>query len=856
MEPSDEASPNSEPPPPKGPSEAKTPAAPFWPPADAVLHPLPEIAKKHDDLEAIKKAVEDAASVSGPLWLSYLFALFYIALAAAAVNHVDLLLENPVKLPFLNIELALKAFFVLAPILFVILHAYTLAHFVLLSDKAKRFHQELQRQIGAWAENGAEIRKDLRRQLPSNIFVQFLAGPEDLREGWFGRLLTLIAWVTLVGGPVLLLLLLQLQFLPYHSSAITWVVRGALLVDLILIWWLVGLILSGRSSGRGWWGLKPKAAKAVSALASLGAFVLSWLVFTFPGEWGDVPYRLPIVSLLSVPATAATDWVFGELENPGFGRDPRSRTWPANRLRLREFNIYEALKVKPDDVKWRAHTFDLQHRHLEYADLSSSKLDNIDLRYAQLQNVSLFRAQLQAAWFDGAQLRGASLGLAELQGASLVYAQLQGASLDLVRLQGAFLAYAQLQRASLDHAQLQGASLHGTELQGASLKGAQLQGTKLDGAELQGARLDDAQLQGARLDDAQLQGSSLDVAQLQGASLNGAKLQGASLVGAQLQGASVERAQLQGVSLDDAYLQGASLVGAKLQGASLEHARLQGASLHGAHLQGASLEYAQLQGASLDGGYLQGASLEYAQLQGALLSDVQLQGASLNGAQLQGASLSNALLWRSDWGALESESVAEIGIDAIDWTAVWREGAWAMANRWNDQSYGDLRKTLEIIPEGSKRGAALKRVDRLDCKKTGETLASCYIDANPPLKVKEWRRMLEATRAPDAEAYQRALDNVFSDLLCGGDANTIYVLRGLAKHSRYYWGSATDALAEASFEGTNLIEKILKGDCPVSAALTAEDRAKLLEIKGSRAEEAQAEAAPSPRLAHKKKRKK
>ena len=43
---------------------------------------LPEIAKKADDLEAIKKAVDDAASVSGALWFSYLFVLFYLAVAA------------------------------------------------------------------------------------------------------------------------------------------------------------------------------------------------------------------------------------------------------------------------------------------------------------------------------------------------------------------------------------------------------------------------------------------------------------------------------------------------------------------------------------------------------------------------------------------------------------------------------------------------------------------------------------------------------------------------------------------------------------------------------------------------------
>jgi hypothetical protein len=108
---------------------------------------LPAIAAKADDLDEIKKAVEDAASVSGGLWLSYLFVLSYIAIAAGAVTHQGLLLINPVKLPFLNVELPQKAFFALAPFAVLISHAYALMHFIMLGKKASRFHNELRRQF-------------------------------------------------------------------------------------------------------------------------------------------------------------------------------------------------------------------------------------------------------------------------------------------------------------------------------------------------------------------------------------------------------------------------------------------------------------------------------------------------------------------------------------------------------------------------------------------------------------------------------------------------------------------------------------------------------------------------------------
>ena len=110
-----------------GESRAASPPDLQAPAPTASVADLPPVAAKADDLEAIKKAVDDAASVGGGLWLSYLFVLFYLAVAAGAVTHGDLFLEKPVKLPFLNVELPLLAFFFLAPILFLFVHAYARA---------------------------------------------------------------------------------------------------------------------------------------------------------------------------------------------------------------------------------------------------------------------------------------------------------------------------------------------------------------------------------------------------------------------------------------------------------------------------------------------------------------------------------------------------------------------------------------------------------------------------------------------------------------------------------------------------------------------------------------------------------
>src|ERR1700730_8673476 len=238
-----------------------------------------EFAAKATDLDALRTAVVDAAGVVYGLWFSYLFALLYFAIAAGAVTHRDLLLESPVKLPFLNVELPLKAFFILGPLVFLVVHAYVLLHSGLLADKVGALHAELQRQVPE-----DEKRALLRRQLPSNIFVQFLGGPREVREGMVGFLLKSVATISLVAGPIALLVLFQLQFLPYHNTSITWWQRIAVFLDLVLLWLLWPPIIRGENALLSWNDLG-RASVAAWLPASFLPLLLVFTIATFPGEW-------------------------------------------------------------------------------------------------------------------------------------------------------------------------------------------------------------------------------------------------------------------------------------------------------------------------------------------------------------------------------------------------------------------------------------------------------------------------------------------------------------------------------------------------------------------------------------------
>ena len=483
-------------------------------------------AAKAKDLGALREAVVDAASVGTGFWISYLFALFYFAIAAGAVTHRDLLLESPVKLPFLNVELPLKAFFILGPLVFLIVHAYVLLHFVLLAGKIGAFHLELQAQISS-----DDARARLRRQLPSNIFVQSLAGPREVRTGIIGSLLRWIIEISLVIGPIALLILFELQFLPYHSEWITRWQRIAVVIDLVLLWILWPRIARGETAWLRW--SDSKRVKVQALLLLLVSFLPVLLVFTiaiFPGEWLEenpppVPGWATLHELL----------VAGEVNY--VTRRPWS-LW-SNVLVLPNFEVGDRAKFDAEGkIAISSNSVSLRGRSLEGAVLAFAHLRNADFTGASLARANFIGTDLREAKFECGRIGGwpgfgapgeKDLICTQLQGANFSLAQLQGASLKGARAPEAIFGEAKLQGANLDQAQLQGALLIQAYLQGASLNLAQLQGADLFFTRLQGANLAQAQLQGAVLHGAQLQGAILDQAQLQGAVLTDARLEGASL---------------------------------------------------------------------------------------------------------------------------------------------------------------------------------------------------------------------------------------------------------------------------------------------------------------------------------------
>jgi hypothetical protein len=159
---------------------------------------------------------------------------------------------------------------------------------------------------------------------------------------------------------------------------------------------------------------------------------------------------------------------------------------------------------------------------------------------------------------------------------------------------------------------------------------------------------------------------------------------------------------------------------------------------------------------------------------------------------------------------------------------------------WDAKAYAAVHNSMNNIPEGQLRvrEAALKRIETLDC--TAKALGSCNPAAKPPPAVLDWQNQFARATVDDA-AYSKALATELQNLVCANDANAIHILRGLS--SKY---SGPPRLAAAGRGAPTLVDIIMGKDkdkpCPVSVALTDDEKAKLLEIK----QEAEKKFPPPP----------
>ncbi|UYN96574.1 MAG: pentapeptide repeat-containing protein [Enhydrobacter sp.] len=400
-----------------------------------------------------------------------------------------LFLEEGQTLPIIGLTLPLLPFFVIAPAFYFVLHVYMLMMLVLLARTAKAFNDALTLAPGMVDAD----REKYRLRLENALFLQIIVGARRERAGANGIMLQAIALVTLAIAPVLVLLLFQLMFLPYHSQPITWWHRALVVADLAAVWTLW-------PAYRREWGerLLPRPdfwSLLTKTLWSATVILFSVGIATFPTErlHGIVQPRWLAGALFGASYDASTASMGGY---PHLWKHERG-LFP-NRLFLPNEDFVDDDKLKrllAESISREGRARPAYMLDLRGRDLATAVLDFTDLR-----NTNAEGTDLRGTHLDGAWLQGSNFGFARMTGFYAVGAQFQGANMLRARMEGAWL----------NDASFQGALLRGAHVSGASLSNTSMEGVSLAFAHLQGARLSDARVDGADLYAAQLQGANLD----------------------------------------------------------------------------------------------------------------------------------------------------------------------------------------------------------------------------------------------------------------------------------------------------------------------------------------------------------
>ncbi len=508
---------------------------------------------------SLLEAVNSSSDASHTAWMLFLGLMTYLMIAVAGVTHKDLLLETPVSLPLLQVSIQQAQFFLFAPVVLVLLHLGLVSQLVLLARKTLAFDRSVQ------SLEASDLRTHpLRLELHNFFFVQAVAGPH--RSYVVSAFLHGMSWLSLVILPVVLLLFIQISYLPFHDPAVTWAHRVALLVDIgVLV--LIGVFLTRAETSfiLAFWRTTqdhPLTFLGTAGLLAAIAF-FSLFVATIPGE--------PLDRM-----TGPVSWITGRNATSAAGLATSAPAAASN------VGALQLLRARADGA-----LFGMFHRNIVATDLdlvttkdgkggeTGISLRNRDLRFARLDRTDFRGADLTNADFDGASFVGADLSNVRMQCADITELYLAD------NRQAARCASARgtnFSRAKMKEARLAGIDARGAKFEEANLEGADFTYSNLVGANFSSAHLERADFSGGT----QLQGANFLIATMQGADLGGASLQLADLSSAQLQGAVFAHAELHGALLRDADLEGADLDRAKLQGADLTRAKLKAADLRGA----------------------------------------------------------------------------------------------------------------------------------------------------------------------------------------------------------------------------------------------------------------------------------
>ena len=468
------------------------------------------------DLEEIRKTINISSSKNNNLLIFFTIFMLYILISVLGTSDLMLLLpKNTFKMPIINFELDLISFYILAPVMLLLLHFNNLFNYNMYLKKidkhSKQIHMEtLDPSIYGYAYSLAN-------------------------HGFGGLLINLFLWLWIYFIPLSILMLIFIRFADYHHDWITSFHLGILVIDITFIFLSfyynkIHVKNEQKSIQRisRWFPRLSWMFHGLFWCIIFGMGVLSFLYYSMffrPVMDETLDIRIKIKSdnhnylgwiLTNIPYLHLRDD-----NNISIDCFPRLVVNEAEMAKISPSALYIPRYLAMDGTKKDdfdkekklilnfGTRIDLTNRNLRYADLKKCILTRADMQGSDLQAVNFMGSHMQAADFRNAKLQDAILIETKLQSSWLNNAQLQGASFAGANMQAVELGNSNLTNANLQKVQLQHAKFGGAKLGNADFRGAELRSADFRGANLTGTSFHDANITSANFNKANLTAADL-----------------------------------------------------------------------------------------------------------------------------------------------------------------------------------------------------------------------------------------------------------------------------------------------------------------------------------------------------------
>ena len=462
------------------------------------------------DFTDLRESMNETARVARAHLLFLLLVGLFLGILVFNTGDLVLLKAGNIALPLMELGVPVTWFYVVVPPLYLLLHINLFVRLFRLVEV-----------VGFARNRLGDAWKDRQEILYATTypfdFLQLI-----LHKKFRIRLavLFLLVFFTVYLIPLILLIWMQLRFLPYQSL---YVILVHQIVTTLFCVSAIALAIHGtivlrkthKTTSRIFCILAPWTAPTLSVL--LFGTLAIWFVWTVA-----IPPEIPSACQVkrdkrsTMRACIFDDWWLSEkcslTSNERGGPFRRHLKVIGEFISIRPSLDAITLSYASDQSygereKTLAGTLQLPNRHFLYADFSYSQFDRVSFRFSKFHCAKMIGSVMEGANLTGANLFGTRLSGARLNGAYLRGANLSVANLERAELNGADLSELFPGRMEvLDKTNLDGAKLTRTQLNGANLRKATMRGAYLYKTEINGANLDGLILQGASFGDVQTAG--------------------------------------------------------------------------------------------------------------------------------------------------------------------------------------------------------------------------------------------------------------------------------------------------------------------------------------------------------------